>query len=86
LTISNGPAAANNKINFVDIFAVPQPTEIRLTIARDGEAIRITWNGNGMLQFKTDLNSPDWTDIGNSGSYSEAIPTSAGAKFFRVKQ
>jgi hypothetical protein len=86
LTLSNGPQAANNKINWIDIYAVaggqqPQP---QLTATTSGGNINITWTGGGTLEFKTDLNAPTWTSTGNSsGTFSEPTST-AQMKFFRV--
>jgi hypothetical protein len=83
LTLSNGPTGANNKINFLDIYALPTATEgATLVVTRVAGGIKIDWAGGGMLQSKTDLNTGAWVDINNSGSYTES--TASGNKFFRV--
>jgi hypothetical protein len=87
LSITNGPTAANNKINFVDIFQMPaqtaQPVINHPTIA--GNNITITWTGGGTLQGTSSLEAPvTWTDLGSSGTHTE--PATASRRFFRVRQ
>ncbi len=82
LTVTAGPAAQNHKINFIEIYPGPS-NDPKLTITQEGNNIHVTWTGEGTLQFKTDLNAPNWTDAGTS-ALTEAIPTTGGAKFFRV--
>jgi hypothetical protein len=87
LTLANGPTAANNKINFIDIYALPtgDPTQPQMAVALNASNINITWTGGGTLEYKTDIGAAAWTSTGNtSGSFPEAIPATAGAKFFRV--
>jgi hypothetical protein len=62
------------------------PVQPQVTaISSSGGQVTVTWQG-GTLQSKPALDGAGtgWTDINNTGSYSE--PASAGAKFFRVRQ
>ncbi len=62
------------------------PVQPQVTaISSSGGQVTVTWQG-GTLQSKSALDGAGtgWTDINNTGSYSE--PASAGAKFFRVRQ
>jgi hypothetical protein len=89
LTLTNGPQGANNKINFIDIYALStqQQEPPNLAVAVSNGNINVTWTGGGTLQYKTDIMAATWTDTGNStGSFTETIPTGPGAKFFRVSR
>jgi hypothetical protein len=50
----------------------------------DGNIV-ITWQGGGELESATDILGP-WTGTGDTdGSFSTALGSSTGTKFFRVK-
>jgi hypothetical protein len=82
LSLGNGPRASNNKITFVEIYALPTPAEpAALTISRSGSQITITWRNAGTLQSSPAVTGP-WTPTGNSsGTYTETIEAT---RFFRV--
>jgi hypothetical protein len=87
LSITNGPTAANNKINFIVVFQMPAQTERpvlnRPTIA--GNNLTITWSGGGTLQAASGLETPvTWTDVSSSGTFTE--PTTSNRRFYRVRQ
>lgn len=86
LSIGNGPGAANNKIAFVEIYALPAetvPPQIAPPVVAAGN-LTVTWSNGGTLESAPSPAGP-WTSTGDSdGSYTE--PTSAGAKFFRVRR
>lgn len=86
LSIGNGPGAANNKIAFIEIYALPadseQPSLGRPALA--GGNVTFTWTGGGTLESAPAVNGP-WTSTGNStGSYTE--PASEAGKYFRVRR
>jgi hypothetical protein len=86
LTISNGPAASNNKINFIDIYAAQALEDPRITeISRTGSTVTVKWVGGGTLQASGELGSGSgWTDVGSGGSVTEQA---AGAmRFYRVRR
>jgi hypothetical protein len=89
LTLMNGPNGANNKINFIDIYPLPdqqQQPPPELAVSANGANITVTWTNGGTLQYKTDIGAATWTDTGNSsGTFTEPFSTSA-AKFFRVSR
>lgn len=86
LSIGNGPTAANNKVCFVEIYALPaitSPPLIALPTV-SGNTLTVTWTNGGTLESAPAANGP-WTSTGDSdGSYSE--PIEAAAKFFRVRR
>lgn len=81
LTLENGPAAANNKVAFVEIR--PAAAELRITRASvtDGQ-LTVEWTGGGTLQSSPTLTNPVWQDVGTGGTFRETANTPA--KFFRA--
>ena len=56
----------------------------RLTIGQSAGNVTLTWSGNGMLQFATNLTPiVSWTDVTNGGGQWSERMTNA-AKFFRI--
>ncbi|HTG45978.1 MAG TPA: Ig-like domain-containing protein, partial [Verrucomicrobiae bacterium] len=88
LTLSNGPTAANSKINFIDIFELPatdtgKPVLNPPTVS--GGNFTVTWTGGGILESTASLSSPvTWTPLPSTGTHTEAI--NGRAKFFRVRR
>ena len=70
LTINNGPTASNNKINFLDVWSVPEDsTQPKLnTPTLSGNTFTVTWTG-GTLEATTDLAPPvTWISLGSTGN------------------
>jgi hypothetical protein len=83
LTLSNGPTGANNKICFLDIYALPAETaQPEITAVREAGNIKITWTGGGTLQSRAAVDAGAWVDVTSSGTHTESATT--GNKFFRV--
>jgi hypothetical protein len=76
---------ANNPKAIKAYYKLQSTTGATLSVSQANGNIVITWTGGGELQSATDLFGA-WTGTGDTdGSYTEAIPATGGAKFYRVK-
>jgi hypothetical protein len=60
-----------------------EPTESKLSIARIGAEVEVSWTGVGALQTSTTLEAGSWTPV--VGSSPVRITADKKAQFFRVK-
>jgi hypothetical protein len=97
LTVSNNPAGANNKINFIEIFGelVTPVVQPELSIAAITGNVVIRWQTEGttgyVLEGNTDLSTTNWSLINNpvtpSGTNSTVtVPINPGSQFFRLRK
>jgi hypothetical protein len=96
LTISNGPTAVNNKIDFLDIFqTASQPTPTSPTmknLAISGGAITFAFTSeagvNYRVQYKDSLDDATWqtleTKAGTGSDINVSYPLTPTMRFFRV--
>lgn len=86
ISVSNGTGASNNKICFLEIYALPavtEPPQLGAPVLAGGN-LTLTWTNGGTLESAPAATGP-WTSTGDSdGSYTE--PATAAAKFFRVRR
>jgi len=84
LSLSNGPTASNNKVDFVDIAEVPLPAKPAFgQPSLSGATVTITWTGGGKLQEAPEVTGP-WTDVEGSPQSPHAVQATALRKFYRA--
>jgi hypothetical protein len=85
LSLSNGPTAANNKVCFVDIAALPAevPKPVFSQPVLSGNTLTISWTGGGRLQEATSVTGP-WTDVAGNPQAPFTVQVTEPCKFFRV--
>jgi hypothetical protein len=96
LTITSGPTAANNKINFLDIFqTASQPTPTSPTmknVSLAGGAIAFSFSSEAgvtyRIQYKDSLDDAAWqtleTKTGTGSDVSVSYALTAANRFFRI--
>jgi hypothetical protein len=79
---SGSPDDANQIDNFTVSFARP-----KLTITYSSPNVVITWPvGSGVLQSKSSLTAPTWTDVPGAGSSGSAtIAASGSGQYFSLR-
>ncbi len=86
LSIGNGPTAANNKVAWLEVFALPPETvpPTISSVSAVGGTLTVQWTHGGTLESAPAVAGP-WTSTGDSdGSYTQ--PATAAAAFFRVRR
>jgi pectate lyase len=86
LTLGNGPTASNNKVCFVDIFALPAelPKPVLAMPTISAGLVTVTWTNGGTLESAPTVLGP-WTSTGDGdGAYTTTAD--GPSKFFRVKR
>ena len=70
------------EIELLGVQGTGTPTGPRLSIARSGTDVTISWDDGGTLQATPTLANPEWTTV--PGSSPVTVPTSGNYRFFRV--
>lgn len=84
LTIENGPAAANNKIAFIELTPFVE-TELKITgISLANGKVTITWTGGGTLLVSDELTGGAWTAAGTGGTVT--LDATANHRYFRASR
>jgi len=87
LTVTSGPDAANNKIDFIDIYA-PIPVDGELlrftTFTLSGKTLTLTWEGNGARLQSSDRVDGGWSDVAGNPQSPATVQTTDPHRFYRL--
>ena len=87
--IGNIPASSGKRRAFMAQFReygnVPSIVEPILSITRIGTAVRIDWEGEGILQSNTNLNTLDWRDLPDRSPVAVPLERDKSQEYFRLR-
>jgi hypothetical protein len=82
--LSNGESSVSSRFKVTVLPGPPSPPErVEMQIERDGEALVIRWNGEGILQASNGILGPYFTVAGAINPYRAEV-TEPGNLYFRV--